>query len=303
MVIPAFFNATATLTSVLLVGILYLSGIEIIAGTLTFGTYYLIVAYAQKVISPVLQTGSIVNSLKPVFILAKRIKKHFSLDEDDHNPTLISMPKEISSIKVKNITYRYPGTSQNILTNLSFEATKGDIVLLKGVNGSGKTTLLNILCGEIRQNHGFVLFDDGESDSQCYLSIVRQRSYIFSLTLQENIVLFEPFDKKRYNEILTTLQFDSYFDKDLVSGRTVIQENGNALSGGQIKIISFARCLYRKRPILILDEIFSNLDTNMRNLILNFFQTHREDYISILVEHTNEFDYLANKVLNITDFK
>ena len=303
VIIPAFFSATSTLTLILTVFILYLSGIDIIGGTMTFGTYFLIVSYAQKVISPVLRAGGMVNNLKPVFILGKRIQEYFSLDQSDFSFEKSIAHREVDHIVIENISYKYPNTIQNVFTELSFKAEKGDVVLLRGANGSGKSTIINILCGEIKPDTGQILIDEDLVNPRDFISLVRQRPFIFNLSLQDNIVLAEPYDEKMYLELMDLLSFNTYFDDDTISGKTLIQENGNALSGGQIKIIALARGLYRQKPILVMDEVFSNLDTNMRQLILRFLAVNRHEYITLLVEHTSEFDTLANKVINMEDYK
>ncbi|MCX7748065.1 MAG: ABC transporter ATP-binding protein/permease [Clostridia bacterium] len=302
ILVPSFFNAVATCTSILMVGILYFCGVDIMSGTLTFGTYILIVSYVQKIISPIMQAGSVINSIKPVLILAKRLNNHFSLDNEDFTLIEDSHPKDISNFEIKGLSYSYSYDSQNVFSNLDLKAKKGDIILMKGANGCGKSTILNIISGELKYRMGEILFEGEKGNPQDFVSIVRQRPYIFNLNLCENIILSEPFDCGRYKKVLDILQFDSYFDQDLIDGNITIQENGNALSGGQIKIIALARCLYRKRPILILDETFSNMDANMRQLIVNFLKEYRKEYITLIVEHTNEFDFIANKIINVKDF-
>lgn len=302
-IMPLVFNVPETLMSVLLVGILYLSGVEIMAGTLTFGTYILLVSYSQRVISPIMQVGGIINSLKPIFVLGKRVKEHFSINRCDNISFDKSLQQDIDTFAIKNVSYKYPTSNQNVFENVCLEAKKGDIVLIKGANGSGKSTLLNIICGEIKQDVGSVLFEINEDFPHKYISIVRQRPFIFNLTLCENIILSEPFDEIRYKEVLDILSLEAYFDPKILNNSAEIQENGIALSGGQIKLIALARCLYRKRSILILDEIFSNLDINIRKIILDFIERYKHDYIWLVVEHTNEYDSIANKFINIESFK
>jgi ABC-type transport system involved in cytochrome bd biosynthesis fused ATPase/permease subunit len=256
----------------------------------------------QKVISPIMQAGSVINSIKPVLIIGKRLNKNFSLDNEDFTLIEDSRPKNISNFEIEDLSYAYSDDSQNVFSDLDLKAEKGDIILIKGPNGCGKSTILNIISGELKYTTGDILFDGKKGNPQDFVSIVRQRPYIFNLNLCDNIILSEPFDYDKYRNVLDILQFDSYFNKDFIDGGTIIQENGNALSGGQIKIIALARCLYRKRAILILDEIFSNMDANMRQLIINFLNEYRKEYITLIVEHTNEFDFIANNIIYVKDF-
>lgn len=117
------------------------------------------------------------------------------------------------------------------------------------------------------------------------------------MPIMNNIILGEKLDINRYNEILLLLNFSEYFTKEQLE--TDITENGNSLSGGQIKLISLARALYRGSSVLIMDELCANLDKkaidNIKALIIKLKETH----ILILVEHVDSLDHLADKVITL----
>jgi len=136
-----------------------------------------------------------------------------------------------------------------------------------------------------------------ELDTFEVLSVISQRPFLFNMPIMNNIILGEKLDINRYNEILLLLNFSEYFTKEQLE--TDITENGNSLSGGQIKLISLARALYRGSSVLIMDELCANLDKkaidNIKALIIKLKETH----ILILVEHVDSLDHLADKVITL----
>lgn len=290
-------NVFSTLLSIVL---LYFSGNNIINGTMTIGTYFLIVAYVQKVTEPLMELTGLVAQIKPLIITAKRIEEKFEHNFNDIPDYEILNNINVSKISIKNISFAYPETSESIITNFNLTAKIGDTVLIKGANGSGKSTLLNLICGELRCDSGEILFDDVSENQQNCLSLARQHPFIFNLSLKENIILAEEFSEEKYQNILKVFKFNEYFESDILNNSVDIQENGKDLSGGQIKLIALARCMYRNRSIIILDEIISNLDSNLRKIVVDYIGQLKKEHILILVEHTSEFDYLANIVVNLS---
>ncbi len=299
MGITTFSTLSATFSSLLLVGILYFSGVKIISGPFTLGTYFLYVAYLQKITEPLMHLSVTIERFKRISIVGKRIEKNFSLDSKDRIDKKIYPVNKISKYSLNNLSYTYANSKNSVIENFSLDLLLGDIALLKGPNGSGKSTILNMLSEELLSDTGSILYDDKPGNSLDYVSITRQRPYIFNLSLLDNIVLNEKLDLNKYNEIISSLNFNNYFSKDILDNSLVIKENGNSLSGGQIKLIAFARCIYRSRPILILDEVMSNLDEEIRKLVLKYIKNNKNQLITLIVEHTDDYDTLANKIINL----
>ncbi|MDR0739099.1 MAG: ATP-binding cassette domain-containing protein [Oscillospiraceae bacterium] len=293
-------NASSTFISMLLVWILYVYGMNIITSELTIGSYFLIISYVQKIIDPIMQISLIMGQIKPIFVTSKRIEEKFTVLPNDFSSEKCNVFKNIENISLRDICYRYPDNTENTIANFNLNIRKGHVALIKGANGSGKTTLLNILCGELKNYSGEILFDNKILNSQNHVSIVRQIPYIFNISLKENIILAEKFEAEKYLGILDTFCFEDYFDDDILSGKKIIEENGKSLSGGQIKLIALARAFYRNRSILIFDEAISNLDKKLKKVFVNFIEKIKNNHIIILVEHTDEFKNLVDIEINIS---
>lgn len=293
-----FFNATTTISSLLLVAILFISGTDIINGTLTVGSYMMIASYVQMIINPTMQIGYLINTLKPVIIIVKRLNETFGKSELKDTYEVGIQSDDISILELTNVTFGYDN-KYNIFENISFKMKRGEVLLLRGANGSGKTTLLNILCGEINDYQGDICTDISGVTCSNNVSFAHQRPYIFRKSIRDNIVLAREYDKKKYSELIEELNFKNYFDDDMLDDDYILEENGKNLSGGQTKLLSFARCMYQDKRIIILDEVASNMDANMRKNIKEYINRIRDNHFVILVEHSDLYDDIADICIDL----
>lgn len=281
--------------SLLSVFLIYFSGINILDGKLTIGEYFFITLYVEKISSSLMNATQTISLIKPLLVTSKRIEETFKLDSLDFSESENGNKENISKLIIKNLSFKYPSEDKNIISNFNLVAKKGEIILIKGKNGSGKSTLLKNINGEIKPQSGEILTNDNKEISREDVGIVNQIPFIFNLSLKDNILLGEDYDENKYKKIIEDFKFREYFDEKTLSGEEIINENGKNLSGGKIKLIALARCFYRNTNIIILDEAISNLDSNLREVFIDYIESVKENHIFIMALHTNEYDYLASK--------
>ena len=228
------------------------------------------------------------------------ISDALDLLDQDFNETKISTAAEINfkkSIKMKNVSFRYPASKEDVLNNLNIEIKKNSIVGIIGTTGSGKTTFVDILMGLISPTSGELLIDDiplnSENKKSWYKKIlhVPQDIFISDKSIAENIAFGE--DSKNINTTnLEVASKDAYIDDfvnslpDKFEART--GEHGSNLSGGQKQRIGIARSLYRGGEILILDEATNALDMNTEKVIIDKIISNRRDLTTIIIAHNLE---------------
>ncbi|ORY22510.1 hypothetical protein BCR39DRAFT_551500 [Naematelia encephala] len=172
--------------------------------------------------------------------------------------------EEQSLIRFKNATFTWgsargeatPGYSLRI-PDLTF--VKGKINLITGPTGSGKSSLLKALIGELHfvrsENSFFHLPREGG------VSYADQESWCMSESIKENILFGEPYDEVRYKKTIRDCGLETDLKLFESGDATEIGEKGITLSGGQKARITLARAIYCKTAIVLLDDIFSALDT------------------------------------------
>lgn len=172
-------------------------------------------------------------------------------------------------LRVKRLSFRYPGAEKETLRDISFTIPKGGRIALVGLNGSGKTTLVKLLCGLYQPHAGRILLE-GKDLSQysseeygSHFSVVFQDFKLFSLPLGETIASAGAYDGERVQKALDQAGLgerlpllpdglETYLYKDFA--------DGVELSGGEAQKAALARALYRDAPILVLDEPTAALD-------------------------------------------
>lgn len=176
-------------------------------------------------------------------------------------------------------------------TNFSFKILNSGIVGVVGRSGSGKSTLLNLIAGFIEPQSGKIIYNDSNLNdlepSQRDLSILFQNFNNFDhLSIFENIILgIDPQMKK------TTDNFRIV--RDILKKLSInldMETKLNLLSGGEQQRISIARCLIRKKSLLLLDEPFNSLDPGLRN---NLYK----DVVSMAKKTPNQLTLISSHLI------
>ena len=151
-------------------------------------------------------------------------------------------------------------------TNFNLKISNSGIVGVVGRSGSGKSTLLNLIAGFIEPQSGKIIYKDSNLNelepSQRDLSILFQNFNNFDhLSIFENIILgIDPQMRKTSDNLRIV--------RDILKKLSInldIETKLNLLSGGEQQRVSIARCLIRKKSLLLLDEPFNSLDPGLRN--------------------------------------
>lgn len=191
-------------------------------------------------------------------------------------------------IQLKNITITLD--NQKILTDISLKLEHGKKYLLVGDSGSGKSTLAQLLSGFITDYEGQFLLDDQQLNNSEYLfncvSYVSQTPYLFNQTIKQNIVMSQLFSESKLTKVLKQSGVSDFIQNDQQLDDELLQ-NGQNYSGGQRQRIAIARGLYQQKPLTVLDESLSGLNSKLAH--------HVESQLlslpnTVLVHITHHFD-------------
>ena len=197
-------------------------------------------------------------------------------------------------IELRNVTFAYPSRVDTaVLSNVSFNINKGEVVAVVGPSGSGKSSIINLLQQFYEPNEGTVLVDgipvsDYQQDYwHREVSAVQQEPVLFARTISENIT-FGLQHEPTQNEIEHSCKMANIhsFVSSLPQGyATPCGERAVKLSGGQKQRLAIARALVRNPTILLLDEATSALDSESERLIKDSISRNVEGRTVVIVAH------------------
>lgn len=216
------------------------------------------------------------------------------------------------TVEFKNVSFRYPGGSKDVIRNVSFRLEGGETAVLVGLNGAGKTTLIKLLTRLYDPTEGVILFD-GE-DIRKYdvkelydaFGIIFQDFGKYAFTAGENI-MFGQVDKGYVEEDIKAAARagnSADFIEKLKDGYDTalmkyFETDGTELSIGQWQKLSISRAFYSDSDFLILDEPTASLDAIAEQEIFNQFERLRRGKTTIFVSHRLSSATTASKILVI----
>ncbi len=219
-------------------------------------------------------------------------------------------PAELSTgISAGNLSFTYPGNSQPSINNISFEIKKGEIIAIVGPNGAGKSTLVRLLTRLYDPDSGIVRWDGNDirtmepDEYRKFFSVVFQDFMLYNLSAGENIrmgnidisdpgaAIREAASASGADDLLTGLP-RGY---DTVIG--TLFDDSRELSWGEWQKIALARALFRKAPVLILDEPSSSLDADTEYEIFSRFREIVSGRTAILITHRFTNVTLADRII------
>ncbi len=239
------------------------------AGRLTmFSDVVVFSTYATYVIMSIMMLVMIVMFLPAAQVSAQRICEVLFTESDLHEGRENETEEE-GTVEFKNVSFRYPDSSENTLENISFKVNKGETIAFIGATGSGKTTLINLAARFYDATEGEIFVDginvrDFSFDALYdRIGFVTQKAVLFAGDIKKNVLFGESrgekTDENAY-EALETAQAKEFVEKLAGGINSPIAQGGTNVSGGQKQRISIARALARKPEILIFDDSFSALD-------------------------------------------
>ena len=208
-------------------------------------------------------------------------------------------------IDVRNLTFRYPGSSQTVLDDISFAIEPGQMVALVGRSGSGKSTLASLIPRFYHHETGHILIDGVDVEDYTlrnlrqHIALVTQQVSLFNDTIANNIAYGDLAGAPREDiEKAAEAAYAREFIDRLPAGfDTLVGENGVLLSGGQRQRLAIARAILKDSPVLILDEATSALDTESERHIQAALDNVMTNRTTIVIAHRLSTIEKANVIM------
>lgn len=213
-----------------------------------------------------------------------------------------------NSVEFQNVSFRYSGTENDAIKDVSFKVQPGETVALVGPSGGGKTTAAGLVSrfgdvtgGEIKVGGVDVKSVDPEQLLTAF-SIVFQEVTLFNNTVMENIRIGrKDATDAEVMEAARMANCEEFVEKLPDKWNTAIGENGSALSGGERQRISIARAFLKDAPIILLDEATASLDVENETAIQSALSRLIKNKTVLLIAHRMRTVAGADKVVVLSD--
>jgi ATP-binding cassette subfamily B protein len=214
------------------------------------------------------------------------------------DPDIVDAPQAINLAEVRgdlefvNVSFRYPGTEHNVLSQVNLKVAAGEYVALVGPSGVGKTTLCSLIPRFYEVTEGQITLDGKDlrtiklKSLRERIGIVQQDVYLFAGTVLENIRYGRP--QATVEEVIKAAKNANAheFISALPEGYdTDIGQRGVKLSGGQKQRLSIARVFLKNPPVLIFDEATSALDNESEKVVQDSLEALAKNRTTFVIAH------------------
>lgn len=274
------------------VAVVVVSGWLVIQGRMTVGMTLSFIQYLRQFSQPIIQTVQIANILQSTAAAAERVFEFLDEQEEmdeSENPLTITSPS--IDVELKNVQFGYR-SDQLLMKDVNLKVEAGKMVAIVGPTGAGKTTLMNLLLRFYDVNGGSILIDNKDirqmkrSELRSVFGMVLQDTWLFTGSIMDNIrygrldatdeEVFAAAKAARADFVINALPGGYQFR---------LQENASNLAQGERQLITIARAILSNRPILILDEATSSVDTRTEVLIQEAMRTLMKGRTAFVIAH------------------
>jgi ATP-binding cassette subfamily B multidrug efflux pump len=283
---PVIFGFAGTAVAL----ILWVGGNQVINGVLTLGDLVAFTAYLMLLLWPMAALGWVIGLYQRGMASMERVAKIFNTSSVISTPADKAVAREIEGkIEFKNLRFSYNG--KPVIDDVSLQINPGQTVAILGHTGSGKSSLISLIPRLYPIDRGMVFIDDIDINDYALESLrsqigyVAQETILFSQTIQSNIAFGGMTAESGIKESAEIAGIARDID-DFPSGfETILGERGITLSGGQKQRTALARALAIKPKILILDDVFSSVDTSTEEQILTNLRQIFTQCTTLIISH------------------
>jgi ABC-type multidrug transport system fused ATPase/permease subunit len=254
--------------------IMFLGARQILAGTMTAGTFFSYTLFLGFLVAPVFQIVGIGPQITEALAGLERTREVLNENPEDEDPNRRESLERIrGEVIFEDVSFSYD-TGKEVLHEIAFNSQPGTVTALVGPSGAGKSTVIGLIAAFYVPTSGRVLVDGVDlakvrlDSYRTQLGVVLQETFLFDGSIRENVGFSRP--NATHEEILAACRIarvDEFAEGFENKYDTVVGERGVKLSGGQRQRVSIARAILADPRILILDEATSSLDSESEAFI------------------------------------
>ncbi|MDR1397044.1 MAG: lipid A export permease/ATP-binding protein MsbA [Desulfarculales bacterium] len=289
--------------------IVYYAGERVISGLSTPGLFFSFLAALLMLYEPLKRLSNINNDIQGGLAAGHRIYDILDTPQEITGaPALLNHPPTLrKQIEFRDLRFSYD-SGREVIKDISLTVPAGNILALVGPSGGGKTTLINLLPRFYELNDGAIFLDGDDirdfslRDLRSQIAIVTQQTFLFNDTVRANISYARPEASPEEIMEVAAAAYAMDFIERLPKGLdSVIGEAGVLLSGGERQRLSIARALLANRPILILDEATSSLDTHSEMFVQKALENLMQNRTTLVIAHRLSTVRKADRIVVINE--
>ena len=289
------------------VAVVMMSAFLMISGRITVGNAQAFFQYIRNFTQPITQLSQVSNMLQMLAAAAERIFEFLDEDEEDDPAPLSESLRATGSVEFDHVRFGYI-PEKTVIHDFNCSVEPGQTVAIVGPTGAGKTTLMKLLmrfydvnAGSIRVNGADVRSLPRE-DLRSNFAMVLQDTWLFKGSIRENIRYGNIEVDDAMVEAAARTALADHFIRTLPGGYDFeLNEDASNVSQGQRQLITIARALLADRPILILDEATSNVDTRTEERIQRAMDILMAGRTSFVIAHRLSTIRSADVILVLRD--
>ncbi len=285
-----------------------LGGWLAINGRLKIGDIQAFIQYIDQFNQPLVQVANIANVLQSTAAAAERVFEFLDEPEEKtEGKNLVKLAHVKGEVEFDNVVFGYK-PDQTIIKGLSAHIKPGQRVAIVGPTGAGKTTLVNLLMRFYEINSGVIKIDGvniadmKRSDVRQMFGMVLQDTWLFNGTIRQNLLYDNPTASEEEMVATAKEAHVDHFVRSLSGGYDmVLGEEAANISQGEKQLLTIARAMLARTPMLILDEATSSVDTRTEVLIQKAMDKLMQDKTSFVIAHRLSTIRDADLILVVRD--
>ena len=291
LVIFAFMNPLANALMYIVVAVILLAGsYEVGNGSTTPGNVMAAITYTTQLLNGILMLVMLFQNISRGLISWKRVKEVLDSEPGLKDGVFDGRTDTQGEIEFRDVSFAYPGSSQNVLSHINLKICKGETVAIMGATGCGKTSLVGLIPRFYDAGTGTVLVDGVDVKEyrqealRDKIAVAMQKSELFSMSIGEYIAWGMPgADTMLLKDAASIAQANDFISSTTEGYDTAVAERGMSLSGGQKQRISIARAVLKPAEIFIFDDSTSALDLKTEADLYQALKKSHPDSTKIII--------------------
>ncbi len=281
-------------------------------GTMQVGNMMAFIQYTMQIVMSFLMISMVSIMLPRASVSANRINEVIETDEaiKDSKESKKLNPNKKGFVEFKNVSFRYPDSDEEVLSDISFTAEPGKTTAIIGSTGSGKSTIVNLIPRFYDVTSGNLLIDGvdikdiANKDLRKIIGFVPQKGILFSGTIESNIKYGNPnMSDEQMIEAAQIAQATEFIESKPEKYQEPIAQGGSNVSGGQKQRLSIARAIAIDPEILVFDDSFSALDFRTDSILRAELAKKTKDKTVIIVAQRINTILNADQIIVLEDGK